>query len=210
MNQRSNSSDKHSISAGIGNRFVYHNGGNLTYTDSFENSFHQKYWMYLVVHELYEGLTSVDSFVTLIANFGKALGDKAEVVLPLKSAYKETRRSVTKKIWQPETAEDLAKTQDIYMLVISKCLSLFDPEKGDKFLLLRFPGAESNPFQYIEILKSLEEEIHQNNNIFAWYCRRLNSQAKNDVAERIVSSVEAKPGIFGFSIDLKQLILGSK
>ena len=198
MNQESNFS----------NIFV---NGNVTYTDKFENSIHQKYWMYLVIHELYENLASVESFITLIANFGKSLENKAEVVLPLKSAYKETRRSILRKAWDFKTTEKLAKTQDIYMLVLSQPLSSFDPRNEERvFLDLGSQKQSLILFNMQKFLNLIGEEIRQDNNIFVSYFRHLASQQRSNMSERIISSVQARPGVFGFSVDLKQLLFGSK
>lgn len=162
-----------------------------------------KYWIYVVINEYYEGLLLQDSFVQLMINFGTSLGDKAKVVIPLKGHYCRTRRSVLKAAWEENTWEQLDKATDIYMLAIPCPLSSFRP-KDHNFILMWLPNALETPTQYIHVLKDIANEITRGRDIFEWHLRKTSKY--NKFLRKLYSSVSAKPGIFGFSIDLKELL----
>lgn len=162
-----------------------------------------KYWIYVVINEYYEGLILQDSFIQLMINFGTSLGDTAKVIVPLKGHYCQTRRSVLNLSWDENTWEQLDRATDIYMLITPYPLASFRP-KNHKFILMWLPDATLNATQYINAMKSIAKEITTGNDIFEWHLQQTSK--KNKFIKLLSSSIEAKPGLFGFSIDLKKLL----
>jgi hypothetical protein len=70
---------------------------------------------------------------------------------------------------------------------------------------MRFPEAISRPTQYVEVLDEIASEIKSGRDIFEWKNR---SRKDKGVPQRLLEAIEAKPGAFGFSIDLKKLLTG--
>ena len=173
-------------------------------TGDYGGSPARKYWMYLAISEYFENVRPLDDFVQILINFGETLEDKAKVTLPLRGAYSRTRRSILRLSWDHDTWEDLDRTKDPYLLVLPKPLSSFKPAE-DQFIIMRFSEAISRPTQYVEVLDKIASEIKSGRDIFEWKNRPRKDKG---FPQRLLEAIEAKPGAFGFSIDLKKLLTG--
>jgi hypothetical protein len=179
--------------------------GRAILEDYWENEF-TDYRMYLVLHGYFEDYAPLEPFIQIVINFGRKLGEKATMIVPMKGAYDSTRCSVLGLSWEPEMRQELDRTRDPYILVIRKPLSAFRPDE-DEYIIMQFPEAISNTSKYIEILDEIWREINAGNDIFAW---KLESRTKvtGKFLQRLFEAIEAKPGVFGFSINLKRLFTG--
>lgn len=164
-----------------------------------------KFWFYLVINEYYEDISLLDPFLQLIVNFGKTLGDKAEVNIPIKSAYSKIRREVLMCLWDHKLWEEFDKTKEIYFLVLQIPLSSFQPHMH-KSIIIDFPSAINNPMQYVAFLNELAIELKNDSNIFDWYSNEWKPNSVNKLLRKIYNAIEVKPGFLGFTIDLKKLL----
>lgn len=179
--------------------------GMVTMTATFDDPPY-KYWMYLVINEYLEDVAKIDSLVQVILNFGKLLGDKGNVVIPMKGAYLETRKQVLELEWESNVFKQLKETEDPYLIIIGSKLKDFVPLLH-RFIVLFFKDGVSDPVQYIQILKEISEEIKSDRNIFKWKDGKDQNQPQGNLLRRIYDAIEIKPGAFGFSVDLKKLLL---
>ena len=176
--------------------------GLTSVTGGYPTSPMYSYWMYLVISEYFENLRQIGDFVQLIINFGNNLADKANVNVPLTGSYSTTRRDVLRLPWNRETWEELDRAKDPFLLITRKPFSSFKP-LSDEFITIRFPEAFSNAAQYVEILDEIARQIKSGANLFQWRNRNRKSVGFH---QRIFEAIEAKPGAFGFSVDLKKLL----
>jgi hypothetical protein len=167
-----------------------------------------KYWMYLVIHKLFEAFTPIDPFIQLISNFGDSAGEKAMVTIPYNTSYSITRQEILSVDWDNDVREKIKK-MDVFLLILDipfYCSNYcFNPSK-DKFIIMDFPEAAKNPLQYIYILDEIADEIKRGTDIFEWHSKEWKPIPSNKILKHIYKAIEAKPGIFGFSIDLKKLL----
>ena len=180
------------------------------YSGSYASDFYEeperiKYWVYVVLNEIYEDFDDVEQFKRLVLNFGKKFDDTVKIVLPIKSRYEKTRRSVLKKAWNDKTRTVLEHTQDPYWLVLRESLRRFQPSR-DEFGLIWFPDAINHPAQYLPMFGRMEKQIKHGKDLLNWV-KHHNRRTKYQLAfNKLYSSLELKPGAFGFAIDLKALL----
>lgn len=182
------------------------NPESANFTDDYVSDEYQ-YWMYLVINAYLEDFASIDPLIKLLRNFGKDLQDKALISLPLKGAYAKTRREVLNLPWSYKIWGELDRTSNPYLLITCTPLANFYPAI-DKYIIMHFPEAISNVAQYIELLNEIAEEIKADNDIFKWKQRKARQRIAGSTLKRVLESIEAKPGMFGFSVDLKKLLVG--
>src|SRR4051794_38697300 len=72
---------------------------NVAIAHSFMAHKSPKYWIYVVIHELYENLDSLTPFITLLENFGLSTENEVELVLPFRTKYASTRQEVLSLKW---------------------------------------------------------------------------------------------------------------
>jgi hypothetical protein len=181
-------------------------GANTNFADDY-TSHEYRYLMYLVLNEYLEDFEPIVPLIKLLRNFGRILQDKAMITLPMKGAYGKTRQAVLKLPWNYKTWEELDRTHNPYLLITCTPLANLDPVK-DKFIIMHFSEATSNVAQYADVLDEIAKEIKCDKDIFKWKQMKARQQIRGRTLKRVLESVEAKPGAFGFSVDLKKLLIG--
>lgn len=168
------------------------------------------YSMYLVLNEYFDGYEPLEHFTRIVKNFGKKLGKEALVAVPMKGSYGTLRRDVLGLAWEPRIGQELERIKYPYILVTRKPLAYFVPDQ-DEYIIMRFPEAtyDSNEIlKYVEVLDEIATEINKGADIFEWRHAKARKRIAGKMLGRLYEAVEAKPGIYGFSIDLKKLITG--
>jgi hypothetical protein len=173
-----------------------------SYSDEPEKT---KYWIYVVINEIYEDFAPIEPFKQLAANFGKKFDDTVKVALPIKSKYKSTRESILKKNWTADFKSVLEMTDQPYWLILKESVRQFDPQK-DEHAFLWFSEATENPAQYSRIMCRIENHVRANKDLISWANHHNNKKKYKSALERLYSAVELKPGAFGFCVDLKALV----
>ena len=166
-----------------------------------------KYWIYLVINESFEYYTPLEPLIQLVTNFGEELGDAAKVSLPGKGAYAKTRRSVLRRMWNDQIWVELDGTKTPYLLILKRPLSKFIPN-SHRFIIMRFPDAILDPSSFAEVLSSMAQEIMRGKDLFSWNQAKSRKGIANKLLKRLFAAAEAKPGLLGFTLDLKKLTTG--
>ncbi len=172
------------------------------YSDEPEKT---KYWIYVVINEIYEDFSLIEPFKQLAANFGKKFDDTVKVALPIKSKYKSTRESILKKNWSDDFKSTLEATDQPYWLILKDSARHFNPET-DEHAFLWFSEATENPAQYTRIMCRIENHVRANKDLISWTNHHNKNKKYKNALKKLYSSVELKPGAFGFCVDLKALI----
>ena len=87
-----------------------------------------KYWMYIIIHEIYEDFELLEPLIKLFLNFGSSLADTAELIMPMKGSYKWNREIVLSLDWKDETQKQLATCKNPYFLVLPCDIADFSPK----------------------------------------------------------------------------------
>lgn len=174
----------------------------LTMTDSYS---HNRYSFYLVIHELYEDSDELVDFLAFLKAFGDKLKDRGTVVTPLPGAYERVKYFVPNRLWDSEYRKELEPRQNPYILVTEKELDNFRPDES-QYMILKFPEPSPKRGPYVGLFDYMAEEIRQNHSLFDWQYVSPQGPPVAKILKQIWTAVEAKPGAFGFSIDLKKLI----
>lgn len=124
------------------------------------------------------------------------------MIIPLKGTFLKNKDAIQKLNWDDKTYEYLQSTKDIYFLVISTKIDNFDP-MNDKYILIKFPEALTQPTKYVDVLNEIAQEIKSGSDIFEW-CNNKN-KTSSKLLSKLFNSIEMKPGMFGFTIDLKTI-----
>ena len=128
------------------------------------------------------------------------LGDAGAVVRPFVGDIEETRKHVLDKPWQEREIEEMRKTPSL--LMIGEDFDVFDPRRHS-WIHLNFgervdrgvPGVS----EFRHTLEQLADAVQNpTEDVFAAAHRLIHRVRLSDAAEVF----EAKPGTFGFSIDL--------
>jgi hypothetical protein len=158
--------------------------------------------MYFVISEDFEDYKPVENIISLLKNFARSLGEKAEVITPTRGHYKETHRQVTELSWPKYVKREIDAQVGPFLLVLDRKLVKFEPLK-DKFILLKFPDAFRDPEIYIPLLNEMKKRIKKKEDIFEW---KSEGKKGTGLFAQLIDAIEMKPGAFGFSVDLKKLL----
>jgi hypothetical protein len=138
-----------------------------------------------------------------LERFARTLSGAGSVVRPFTGDIDQSRIDILEKPWTDEEREQIEKTPGLLM-IDADSFAAFDP-RSHNWLQIHF-GQKMNQgvpgvYEFAEPLKKLALAVkHSEDNIFDVAYRIMNPLPKSE-ALKIFS---AKPGIFGFSIDLIQ------
>lgn len=156
---------------------------------------------------LYEDYVQVQSSFSkdldlLLERFARNIGDEGVVVRPFLGDIERTKGDVLSKNWTRNELNELQKTPGL--LVIDKNFDEFDPREH-QWLYLNFGGkVYDSPVRlddYQDILASLAEIVSDPDSDFFKDALPIIRQLK---LASFAEIFEAKPEIFGFSVDLKK------
>jgi hypothetical protein len=166
------------------------------------------YWMYLVISEFLQDYGPLEDFVQLVSNFGRVVDEKASVVIPFQDAYRDTRNYVLNQSWNSATRSELQNTLHPFILILKTPLARIDAEK-DEIIILKFPEALAYSERYVELFSEIADEIFEGKDLFEWKHAKHRKEVTGKVLNRIAESLSIKPGLLGFSIDVKKLLTGT-
>lgn len=172
-----------------------------SYKGSVQGNFR---YSFFVLYEDYIQTQSSFSrdFDLLLERFARNMRDEGVVVRPFLGDVERARGDVLSKHWTPRQLKEFEKTPGL--LVIDKDFDEFDPQKH-QWLYLNFGGrVYDSPIridEYQDILASLAEIIADAEGDFFKDTMPVIRQLK---LESFAEIFEAKPEIFGFSVDLKK------
>jgi hypothetical protein len=137
-----------------------------------------------------------------LERFARNLGHKGAVVRPFLGDIEKTRSHVLDKPWGPREREELSKTPSLLMINVD--FDVFNPQEHPWFLfhfgrqmVKGIGGYELCEFR--EIFQRLAEAVN-NTDVDPFEVARA---AYYEIhPSDVVKIFEAKPGIFGFSVDL--------
>jgi len=136
----------------------------------------------------------------ILERFARNLGDNGAVVRPFLGDIEKTKSHVLEKAWTDDERQELQKTPSLLMINVD--FDKFDP-RNHQWMIFNFRDRMtqgiSTVYDLDGILTSLAEIITSNeSDIFS-----AANEIKHDVQPiDAVRIFEAKPGVFGFSIDL--------
>lgn len=180
--------------------FIYPRGSSVLSTEIVKQ-WRPKIWIHLVINEIYEDIDSIGQFKQLVHNFGKMVPDDVLVVLPENGTYAQYRKSLNSFPWIEEIRQDIHGIREPFFLLTTAHPSHFNVE-NDECTVIPFSKAVQNPIVYDDFLRQLAEAINTGSNIFNW----IEKRERMKFIKKLEEVIEAKPGAFGFSIDLKTLI----
>lgn len=141
-----------------------------------------------------------------LERFARNLGDSSAVVRPFAGDIDSTRSQVLQKEWTNRAKREITKTPGILMINVD--FDDFDPNEhpwmylhlgeriaGERLMLIR----AMDTVKVRELLSELTEVIKDTEKDIFEEAHKLRYQL---TMEDVASAIEAKPGIFGFSIDL--------
>jgi hypothetical protein len=146
-----------------------------------------KYWIYAVIHELYEDLESLEDFITLLENFVRLTNANTELILPYKRSYAANRQSVLSLDWAGYTRNSLAQTKNPYLLVLPREISYFRP-KSDDYAIIRFPNPTTDLQRHLDILFELADEINTKEHISDWKFIATAGTVTNGLVSHVINT----------------------
>lgn len=160
-----------------------------------------RYLFFLLFEDYIEEQTQFARELNLeLERFARNLGDKGALVRPFQGDIESSRKGILDKNWTDSERREISKTPAL--LMIDKDFDTFNPEE-DSWLLFNF-GEKLyegivGAYKYKEPLKAIVEATKEDTiNIFEVAHKARHELSLNDAAKVFT----AKPGIFGFSIDL--------
>lgn len=143
-----------------------------------------------------------DSLERNLETFGKDLGLKGEVVQTYKDAKEQTFEEVRGKAnWPYDVRARFDSEFYPFMVIINTDFESFDPQQN-KWGIIWFSDFRDNPDSIPEIFGNLIRKIQQDEDLFDYFKNLSRKQA----AKKFIGYFEMKPGIFGFSIDIKAIL----
>ncbi|MCO6451392.1 MAG: hypothetical protein J5I90_11455 [Caldilineales bacterium] len=172
-----------------------------SYKGSVQGSF--RYSFFVLYEDYIQAQSSFSSdFDLMLERFARNMRDEGVVVRPFLGDVEKAKSDVLTKNWSPKHLKELEKTPGL--LVINKDFDEFDPQEH-QWLYLNFGGrVYDSPVrvdEYQDILASLAEIVSDPESDFFRDAVPVVRQLK---IESFAEIFEAKPGIFGFSVDLKK------
>lgn len=160
-----------------------------------------KYLFFLLYEDYIEEQTQFAQELNLeLERFARNLGDNGALVRPFQGDIESSRKGILDKNWTESEKQEISKTPAL--LMIDKNFDTFNP-KEDQWLLFNF-GEKLDEgivgtYKYKEPLKAIVEAAKDDNiDIF-----EIAHKAKHELSINEATKIfTAKPGVFGFSIDL--------
>ena len=160
-----------------------------------------KYLFFLLFEDYIQEQTQFVKELNLeLERFARNLGDKGALVRPFHGDIESSRKGILDKNWTESEKREISKTPAL--LMIDKDFDTFNPEENS-WLLFNFGEKLCEgivgAYKYKELLKAIVDAIKEDNiNIF-----EVAYKAQYELSIKDATKVfTAKPGIFGFSIDL--------
>lgn len=134
--------------------------------------------------------------------FGKDLALKGKVIQSYKEAKGQTFEEVkTKKDWPYDVRARFDSELYPFMLIINEGFERFDPQ-ANEWSIVWFSDFRDNPNSISEIFGTLLKRIRENENLFDYF----KALAKKQASKKFIGYFEMKPGIAGFSVDVKAIL----
>jgi hypothetical protein len=134
-----------------------------------------------------------------LERFARKLGDSSALVRPFTGDIETVRQHVLEKPWSAEELYEIKRTPAL--LMINQDFKDFNPRKHP-WLVIHIGGVTGNygeRLQFEHILDDLAEIVHNANEDYFTAAYNLKHEIE---AIEYAKIFEAKPGIFGLSIDL--------
>ena len=159
-----------------------------------------RYLFFLLYEDYIESQTQFAHQLDLeLERFARRLRDKGAVVRPFIGDIEEVKTHILEKNWTRNQREELRNTPAILMINVD--FNEFDPQKHPWFIL-HF-GRHTN-YENINQIRDILERISESAFDESVDLFNVARQAYYNIeAEDIMRMFELRPGIFGFSIDLR-------
>ncbi|MHA1280644.1 MAG: hypothetical protein ACTSQ8_26095 [Candidatus Helarchaeota archaeon] len=172
-----------------------------SYIGSLQGNF--RYSFYLLFEDYIEAQSLfVKDFDLLLERFARNIGDTGVVVRPFLGDLEATRIHILSKDWTREEKFEFRNTPGL--LVLDKDFDEFDPREH-RWLYLNFSGkVYDSPVpihEYEDILAELADNVSNPESDFFEEALPIIRKLK---LAGVAEIFEAKPEIFGFSVDLKK------
>lgn len=157
---------------------------------------------FLVIEDyIEEQLAFSREFDLHLERFARNLGDAAVLVRPFKGDIEQAHADVLGKPWTKPENNRIARTPGLLMINVG--FDEFDPQEHS-WLHISFGNqrdAIGHPAEAAAVLKQLATVVTKNNvDLFD----RAQAVVKKHELRKLGDLFEAKPGAFGFSVDLKK------
>lgn len=134
--------------------------------------------------------------------FGRDLELKGKVIQAYQNAKGQTFEEVKRKIGWPDAVRDRLDSELYpFLLVINESFERFDP-RGNEWSIIWLSDFRENQDSISEIFGMLLRRIRKDENLFDYFKSLFRKQA----AKKFMDRIEMKPGIFGFSVDVKAIL----
>lgn len=156
---------------------------------------------FLLIEDYIEAQTQFARELDLhLERFARKLGDSAALVRPFTGDIEKVRQHVLEKPWSAEELDEIQNTPAL--LMIDQDFKDFDP-RNHPWLVINFgrrvTGLYGGLPQFEHILDELVEVVLNANEDFFTAAHNLKHEIQ---ATEFAKIFEAKPGLFGFSINL--------
>jgi hypothetical protein len=157
--------------------------------------------LFLLLEDYVEAQTQFARELDLeLERFARNLKDSGAVVRPFPGDIEATRSHILEKNWSRDQSDELGKTPALLMINVD--FDQFDPQKHPWFLLnfgeRMFEGVPG-AYRFREVFRELARVVGDSDVDLFKQAQAVKHAVSASDAARVF---EAKPGIFGFSIDL--------
>ncbi len=160
-------------------------------------------YLFFLVTDLYWLQSGgLSSFARVLEDtFARRLGRHGAVVTSFSENVEENYHRVLSKNWPPEVHEILENPRDPKLMVIASDFDEFDPQ-NHPYALIDFRDYRGDTDAFLEILRELEKVVTTGQDLFQWW--ESKATESESLVGRAREAAELKPGIWGFSFDLKK------
>lgn len=141
----------------------------------------------------------------LLTEFAKELGDTGAVVKPFDEHASKTFEEVINKFWSTALHDQL-RERTPGLLILACDLRAFDPTR-DAYIFVSFRDSMDEygnvkAFEVRDLLNVLTQASRKTD-LFESVRKYLQDRKRTEAASTAWEAVQLKPGVFGFSLDLK-------
>ena len=140
--------------------------------------------------------------------FGESLGLHATVVQAYKGASYKVAEEVKHKAWPPDVDRRMGEEHYPFMIAIEDDFAMFEPNLH-RWGVVWFSDLERDPATLWKVFSALARKVQRGEDLFEY----LRTLSQNAMYKQAATYIEAKPGIFGISINIKAIaqdLLGSR
>jgi len=160
------------------------------------------YLFFLVTDAYWMQSAGSSSFnYVLEGTFARRLGRYGAVVSSFTEDIENNYQRVLTKEWPPEVRTVLENPSDPKLLVIATDFEMFSPLEH-RYALVDFYEYPGDTQAFLDVLRQIEEVVKNGTDLFDWWEDR--ALVKDSLVDRAREATELKPGIWGFSFDLKK------